>query len=528
MMYAFILAVAPCERVYSSRSNATHVKRVLAIESTRPNDAAADDDEIVARPLALWNHHATVDLRPGDIIATRVHTASRRGAHRRASARACVASRDASLEVLARAEDVLGRRWGAIGGGRGCREVGTPVGGGCRVLDDAARRAVRRLARRCREKHRGLLRREVDRVEARRRESFSRFEASYEDVERARDAGEGRVGGGARRCHFLGRVARWTARASTHGNGSGETYSRRVVWACQSAGGAMVEIYLPPTTETVEEARRLDLESAVIDVRFALVARASTLVCDSKYSFWRVLDASDPRYDEVCARVPETAFDGDFAFGDVVERMRSTGFSRATSLISFDARVRWVDVQLGDGRHSRWRRVPRMLLEDDALTATEMTMFACLECLREIVPDRNGVYKPCQCASTSDDARCGFAWRDVVLGLCGPNDDEDEDVVVPARASGYLVRRLLFGVDPASVLRANDDEDDEEMDENEEEDDIARSRRIDHRLLVLTAINQLAAWRKNGAAARWKVKFPALDENGLARSNTLELVDFNV
>lgn len=520
MMYAFILAVAPCERVYSSRSNTTHIKRVLAIESCRATDAA---DDIVARPLTLWNHHAMVNLRPGDIIATRARPAFNRSAYRRASARACVASRDASLEVLARAEDVLGRRWGGIGGGRGCREVGTPGSGGCRVLDDAARRAVRRLARRCREKHRGLLRREVDHVEARRRDSFSRFEASYEDAERVRDDG-----GGARRCHFLGRVARWTARASTHGNGTGETYSRRVVWACQSAGGAMVEIYLPPTTETVEEARRLDLESAVIDVRFALVARASTLVCDSKYSFWRVLDASDPRYDEVCARVPETAFDGDVAFGDVARRMRSTGFSResATSLISFDARVRWVDVQLGDGRHSRWRRVPRMLLEDDASTATEMTMFACLECLREIVPDRNGVYKPCQCASTSDDARCGFAWRDVVLGLCGPNDD-DEDVVVPARASGYLVRRLLFGVDPASVLRANDDEDDEETDEDEE-DDLARSRRIDHRLLVLTAINQLAAWRKNGAASRWKVKFPALDENGLARSATLDLVDFNI
>ena len=526
-MYACVLAVAPCERVYSSRSNATHIKRVLAIESTRATDARADADaDVVARPLTLWNHHATVNLRPGDIIATRARPAAHRGAHRRASARACVASRGASLDVLARAEDVLGRRWGAIGGGRGCREVGTFGGGGCRVLDDAARRAVRRLARRCRDKHRELLRREVDHVETRRRESFSRFEASYEDVERVRDAGEGRVGGGARRCHFLGRVARWTARASTHGNGSGESYSRRVVWACQSAGGAMVEIYLPPTTETVEEARRLDLESAVIDVRFALVARASTLVCDSKYSFWRVLDASDPRYDEVCARVPETTFDGDFAFGDVARRMRSTGFSResATSLISFDARVRWVDVQLGGGR--RWRRVPRMLLEDDASTATEMTMFACLECLREIVPDRNGVYKPCQCASTSDDARCGFAWRDVVLGLCGPNED-DEDVVVPARASGYLVRRLLFGVDPASVLRTNEDEDEEETDEGEK-DALARSRRIDHRLLVLTAINQLAAWRKNGAATRWKVKFPALDENGLARSSSLELVDFNI
>jgi len=45
---------------------------------------------------------------------------------------------------------------------------------------------------------------------------------------------------------------------------------------------------------------------------------------------------------------------------------------------------------------------------------------------------------------------------------------------------------------------------------------------------VLTAINQLVAWRKNGAAARWRVKFPALDENGLARRDELELIDFNI
>ena len=72
----------------------------------------------------------------------------------------------------------------------------------------------------------------------------------------------------------------------------------------------MVEIALPPTRESVEEARPRDLERAVIDVRFAL-ARETTvegsclaLVCDSKYSYWRVLDASDPRYEEVCGECP--------------------------------------------------------------------------------------------------------------------------------------------------------------------------------------------------------------------------------
>ena len=124
--------------------------------------------------------------------------------------------------------------------------------------------------------------------------------------------------------------------------------------------------------------------------------------------------------------------------------MRETGFSResATSLISFDAVVRWVKVELEGER--RYRRVPRMLLEEETAAATEMIKFACLECERELVPDRNGVYKQCQCASTSDDVRCGFAWRDVVLGVCDPNDDAGEDVVVIARraiSASTLFRR---------------------------------------------------------------------------------------
>jgi hypothetical protein len=42
----------------------------------------------------------------------------------------------------------------------------------------------------------------------------------------------------------------------------------------------------------------------------------------------------------------------------------------------------------------------------------------------------------------------------------------------------------------------------------------------------LSAINALAAGRRN-AAMDWRVKFPALDENGLPRRDELELVDFN-
>ena len=76
------------------------------------------------------------------------------------------------------------------------------------------------------------------------------------------------------------------------------------------------------------------------------------------------------------------------------------------------------------------------------------------------------------------------------------------------RGAGHLVRRLFFGVDPASVLRADDDDDDDEMDDDgtDVDDDVGRPRRIDHRLLVLTAINQLVAWRNRGRR-RSAVKF---------------------
>ncbi len=531
MMYAVVTAIAPCERAYASRTNTTRIKRVLAIDCSLPRD-----DRVVSRALTLWNHRAVtmIDCRPGDVLACdarAIRPRRARGGLARDD-RSLHAREDATFERLARAEDLLGRGWGRIGRVRD--GGGVPSFRGCR--DSADARRLRALARSARRRHAGALRREVDDVERRRRGSFSRFEASYVDAEAMGDVG---VGGRARRCHFLGRVARWTVRASSRGEelgSNGGVYSRRIVWARQSANGAMVEIALPPTRESVEEARRADLERAVIDVRFAL-ARETTvegsclaLVCDSKYSYWRVLDASDPRYEEVCARVPETAgIDGASTCGELATRMRETGFSResATSLISFDAVVRWVKVELEGER--RYRRVPRMLLEEETATATEMIKFACLECERELVPDRNGVYKQCQCASTSDDVRCGFAWRDVVLGVCDPNDDAGEDVVV-MRASGHLVRRLFFGVDPASVLRADDDDDDDEMDDDgtDVDDDVGRPRRIDHRLLVLTAINQLVAWRKNGAAARWRVKFPALDENGLARRDELELIDFNI
>ena len=72
----------------------------------------------------------------------------------------------------------------------------------------------------------------------------------------------------------------------------------------------------------------------MIDVRFAL-ARETTvegsclaLVCDSKYSYWRVLDASDPRYEEVCESAETAGIDA---------RRRAESWRRACARRGFRA-----------------------------------------------------------------------------------------------------------------------------------------------------------------------------------------------
>ena len=487
-----VIAVGALEHVYSSRTNATHVKRtVLIVDGDRARRPS---------PLILWNAAARCELKIGDVAYAsalrRAHASPRWRTHRDA----LVAARGCEIRAVASAEAVAGRRERRALGA----EFSTKNG-----FDGRA--AMRRTIERARREHADVLRRAVDAAEARRRESFGR-EAGYAEIE-ALD------GTSASTTHLLGRVVRETIAPSSwrpRGGGRDDArYVRRIVWVVQTHGGRCVAICLPPTTEVAAAERSLLKDGAVIDVRNALVRRNARtgvcdLVCDVR-SHWRALDDKDPRYADVCARAPKSAFEQTLTFEALALAMHSNGFARASSMIQFKACVRWVKVA------TERRRVPPMLRETDANVAVSMTYFACLACSRELEADHNNVYKMCHC--TSDDATCGFMWRDIVLGM--QSDHGDSKTEIPVRARGEIARRLLFGVDASSVLDEHVSDDD--SDDFEDDDDASRS---DHKKVVLAAINALAAGRRN-AAMDWRVKFPALDENGLPRRDELELVDFN-
>ena len=91
-------------------------------------------------------------------------------------------------------------------------------------------------------------------------------------------------------------------------------------------------ICLPPTTEAAAAERSLLKDGAVIDVRNALVRRNARtgvcdLVCDVR-SHWRALDGKDPRYADVCARAPKSAFEQTLTFEALALAMHSNGFAR--------------------------------------------------------------------------------------------------------------------------------------------------------------------------------------------------------
>ena len=487
-----VLAVGALEHVYSASANTTHVKRtVLIVDGDRARRPS---------PLILWNATARCELKIGDVAYAsalrRAHASPRWRTHRDA----LVAARGCEIRAVASAEAVAGRRERRAPGA----EFSTKNG-----FDGRA--AMRRTIERARKEHADVLRRAVDAAEARRRESFGR-EAGYVEVE-ALD------GTSAALVHVLGRVVRetiapsnWRPRA---GGRDGSRYVRRIVWVVQTHGGRCVAICLPPTTEAAAAERSLLKDGAVIDVRNALVRRnAQTGVCDlvcDVRSHWRALDGKDPRYADVCARAPKSAFEQTLTFEALALAMQSNGFARASSMIRFKACVRWVKVA------TERRRVPPMLRETDSSVTAAMTYLACLACSRELETDHNNVYKMCHC--TSDDARCGFVWRDIVLGM--QSDHGDSKTVIPVRARGDIARRLLFNVDASSVL--DEHASDDEFDDFDDDDAAPRS---DHKKVVLAAINALAAGRRN-AAMDWRVKFPARDENGLPRRDELELVDFN-
>jgi hypothetical protein len=487
-----VLAVGALEHVYSASANTTHVKRtVLIVDGDRARRPS---------PLILWNATARCELKIGDVAYAsalrRAHASPRWRTHRDA----LVAARGCEIRAVASAEAVAGRRERRALGA----EFSTKNG-----FDGRA--AMRRTIERARKEHADVLRRAVDAAEARRRESFGR-EAGYVEVE-ALD------GTSAALVHVLGRVVRETIAPSSWrpraGGRDGARYVRRIVWVVQTHGGRCVAICLPPTTEAAAAERSLLKDGAVIDVRNALVRRnAQTGVCDlvcDVRSHWRALDGKDPRYADVCARAPKSAFEQTLTFEALALAMHSNGFARASSMIRFKACVRWVKVA------TERRRVPPMLRETDSSVTAAMTYLACLACSRELETDHNNVYKMCHC--TSDDARCGFVWRDIVLGM--QSDHGDSKTVIPVRARGDIARRLLFNVDASSVL--DEHASDDEFDDFDDDDAAPRS---DHKKVVLAAINALAAGRRN-AAMDWRVKFPALDENGLPRRDELELVDFN-
>ena len=185
------------------------------------------------------------------------------------------------------------------------------------------------------------------------------------------------------------------------GSNAGRVQSTDRVGASEREWGDGHRFTRPPVLRRGGARRRRTLERAVIDVRFAL-ARETTvegsclaLVCDSKYSYWRVLDASDPSSRRCARERPLRRGSTARRRAGVGDAHARDGVSResATSLISFDAVVRWVKVELEGER--RYRRVPRMLLEEETppLRLRDVSP-ASSECERELVPDRNGVYTP--------------------------------------------------------------------------------------------------------------------------------------
>ena len=337
-----VIAVGALEHVYSSRTNATHVKRtVLIVDGDRARRPS---------PLILWNAAARCELKIGDVAYAsalrRAHASPRWRTHRDA----LVAARGCEIRAVASAEAVAGRRERRALGA----EFSTKNG-----FDGRA--AMRRTIERARREHADVLRRAVDAAEARRRESFGR-EAGYAEIE-ALD------GTSASTTHLLGRVVRETIAPSSWrprgGGRDGARYVRRIVWVVQTHGGRCVAICLPPTTEAAAAERSLLKDGAVIDVRNALVRRNARtgvcdLVCDVR-SHWRALDDKDPRYADVCARAPKSAFEQTLTFEALALAMHSNGFARASSMIRFKACVRWVKVA------TERRRVPPMLRETDAI-----------------------------------------------------------------------------------------------------------------------------------------------------------------
>ena len=81
--------------------------------------------------------------------------------------------------------------------------------------------------------------------------------------------------------------------------------------------------------------------------------------------------------------------------------------------------------------------------------------------------------------------------------------------------------KLLGGIDAA---RVNDDNGDDDDDSDDEDSDNGGA---DYRRMSLALFSALATGTRNSPMT-FVVKFPALDANGMPRSNELDVVDFSV
>ena len=509
---ALVLTAGPLASAYSSRANATYVKRTVRIA----------DDSAPRATLTLWNALASSasDLKTGDVVLiSSCARERRRNGQRGHRARSFVVASDGAMRRIAAAEDALGPR-------------GTSVAAWCTKLGTSARfasawfgfpldaratidRVVRVVAhaKRC---HRRLLRDAADVADAARRESYGAG-ATYCEIERV---------GERETAHVVGRVVKASAAKSswkpTVGY-EGEPFSRLVVWLVQVAGGRAIEVHLPPSRSAT-----LDEEAIVgecVDVRNARVRPvgplgAYDLVCDARFSTWRKLDGDDPRAIDLEVRAPRGyAFDYRMTFRELSSAMRSFGFRRRdAALITTQARVAWVWIST-PVRRTR-RKVPPMLCHESDIASTDaMIFFGCLRCRRELKADHNEVYAACAC-STTEIPRYGFMWRDLVLGL--KSTDEDDDVVL-VRARDGVAERLLLHVSAGQIVPNNGDASCD--DDNDSDDTNYTYVHNAYKRVVMCALNALAAGARN-APMTFQLRFPTLDDNGLPQRNELELVDF--
>lgn len=511
--YAVVVALHRTVALYGASTNVTRLKRGVVI-----TDGSSDVPR--RSTLILWDAHASAsaDWRVGDVIYVSRLRSSVKNRHD-VDGRTFTVVREGTVRVVARAEEMEGRARARAARNeapetRVAITAGEDFGNGM-----TKRQALGRAFGVARTVEREVVRAAAEAADARRRESFGAG-ATYAEAERL---GERRV------AHFFGRVVREEIRTSSwtpSGGTTGEAYARRVVWVCQTKGGHVVEVHLPPTKASTEW-ERASTRGEVIDVRNALVRSLRgkcDLVCDPRFSYWRVMDTFDPRRAEVLARVPESSFSRDMSFSTLACAMRGeTSFGDASALIKFSACVKWVRVKTSA---SARRRVPPMIAETDvARVIAGMTYLACDSCLRELKADVNGVHKSCACSSHNDGTRCVFAWRELSLGLQGGDDEGVSDSVIPVRAVGECAKKLLLNMDAETVLKGLDDNRDDDEDSAEDTSTDGSSPHL--ATVVGCVVNALAA-RKRNSAVTWTVRFPCTDLNGVPKREELELVEFQI